>query len=354
MSMLSAGTPFDTVVVPDFLSSAAAFEARTLLFLASWMEHAGLARSFPLHLACIGEPPASVRWLAQRAGARVSVHAPFLSGGPANKQRGWEIAGETDHVLLLDADIWVVGDPAGPADFRQGIALSPEGMPQISESTWQRIYQRLGVPFPTERLVSVAVEAGARPGSRPPGFPGQWAEARSMVPYYNSGVVWAPWDSGLPTLWPEYIRAFRQLPADGPEHPRWIHGSDQGALAVAVQVLRERGAPFHRLPVAYHTHWLHLDHGQIRWRDVRLYHAIGAFRHLPEVAAFRSGLSQYLRGKLKAAMPRVRHDIAHGHWIHALRYLLSTTAHVVTVRGYVERLYRKHIIPAQEASRGGS
>ena len=49
----------DVVTVPDFSGQAArTFEARTLLFLASWMANAGKARSWPLHLACIGQPPA--------------------------------------------------------------------------------------------------------------------------------------------------------------------------------------------------------------------------------------------------------------------------------------------------------
>src|ERR1051325_3921722 len=90
---------FDVVIVPDFSGKRArAFEARTLLFLASWIEFAGRARGFPLHVACIGEPPASVRWLVDRCGALISVHEPVGDGlrGSANKLRGLEVDARTD------------------------------------------------------------------------------------------------------------------------------------------------------------------------------------------------------------------------------------------------------------------
>ena len=69
---------FDVVIVPDFSGKAkTTFEARTLYFLASWLECAGKSREFPLHLACIGEPPESVRALAKQCDARISLHAPM-------------------------------------------------------------------------------------------------------------------------------------------------------------------------------------------------------------------------------------------------------------------------------------
>ncbi len=80
-------TAFDVVTVPDFAgANAHIFEARALFFLASWMERAGAAKEFPVHLACIGEPPESVRWLAERAGASITVHEPvsILPGRNAN------------------------------------------------------------------------------------------------------------------------------------------------------------------------------------------------------------------------------------------------------------------------------
>ena len=71
----------DVVTVPDFQgANPALFEARTLLFLGSWLENAGSAREWPLHLACIGEPPESVRRLAERCNAIVSgTSSPKIS-----------------------------------------------------------------------------------------------------------------------------------------------------------------------------------------------------------------------------------------------------------------------------------
>ena len=64
---------------PDFGSAAnrQRFEFRALFLLASWRRLAACARPYcRLHLACIGEPPRSVRALAEECGAVVSTHLP--------------------------------------------------------------------------------------------------------------------------------------------------------------------------------------------------------------------------------------------------------------------------------------
>ena|SRR5258708_15894068 len=94
--------PFEIESVPDFSGPhPAVFEARSLLFLAAFCEYGGAARHFPLHLACIGEPPKTVRWLAERSGATLHAYPPKTDGprGMANKMRGLELAASTTQRL---------------------------------------------------------------------------------------------------------------------------------------------------------------------------------------------------------------------------------------------------------------
>ncbi|MCG8604246.1 hypothetical protein MJD09_04500, partial [bacterium] len=68
--------------MPDFRpAKREVFEARTLYFLAAWIENAGLAKDFPLHLACIGRPPSTVRHLGDRCNASITVHEPLSIEG---------------------------------------------------------------------------------------------------------------------------------------------------------------------------------------------------------------------------------------------------------------------------------
>ena len=100
--------PFDVVTVADFSGkSAHVFEARSLLFLASWLGNAGQARDYPLHLVCIGEPPDNVCKLARKAGARLTVHEPLAIGQvkTANKLRGLEVKGEPGHGVTVIVNV---------------------------------------------------------------------------------------------------------------------------------------------------------------------------------------------------------------------------------------------------------
>src|SRR5690554_2295799 len=132
-----ADPAFDTVIVPDFRgdSRIGRFEPQTLFFLASWMEHAGEARRWPVHVACIGEPPRSVRWLAEQVGARVTVHDSLEDqlGRFGNKLRAWEVDRQTQQLLYLDADMLCVSSPAGLAEFVGYAGGSPAGLPRVPE-----------------------------------------------------------------------------------------------------------------------------------------------------------------------------------------------------------------------------
>ena len=148
---------FDVVIVLDFAGkNACLFEIRTLFFLSFWIENAGQVRSFPLHIACIGEPPPSVRWLAAQCNALITIHQPIKagSGQTMNKLRGLEITGLTDYMLLLDVDVLLLADPSGLVEIRDCIAAAPAIRPRVPERHWHRIYSALELELPTERIAS--------------------------------------------------------------------------------------------------------------------------------------------------------------------------------------------------------
>ncbi len=210
---------FDVVIVPDFLGrSAPVFEARTLFFLASWLENAGRAREFPLHLACIGEPPPAVRYLTSRCDAAISVHQPVEAGSSLNKLRGLEIQGREERVLLLDVDIIVCGDFSRLGEIGHCIAASPAGKPRVPERYWERIYRALGLERPSERIACILGELNCPP-LKVVDYPGQNSALHAMTPYYNSGVIFVPWEADLRRLWEEHLRTISALFSQ--EDPGW-------------------------------------------------------------------------------------------------------------------------------------
>ena len=270
----------DVVTVPDFQgSNPALFEARTLLFLGSWLENAGSSRDWPLHLACIGEPPESVRRLAERCNAIVSVHPP-TAGGKAptrNKLRGFEVEPRTDRLLLLDVDVLFLGDPAPILELGECLAIAPAGNHRVPEEMWRQIYDALEMPLPEERMLSVRAELADRLPER------AWHGRRHLEPmihYYNSGVFLVPWAQGPELLrhWEGYLDRLAELfPLADPAH-RKIAVEDQVSLALALERIKEMRLPIQRLPDPLHTTWMHLMAGAVRFEDARMYHAVHLLR----------------------------------------------------------------------------
>ena len=215
--MSSPLSGFDVIAVPDFSTPARAdvFAARTLFFLASWLENAGRAKAFPLHLACIGEPPASVRHLASQSGATVHVRAPLGLPGSltANKLRGLEIPGRSERILMLDTDVFILGDFSELAAIvPSGLAAAPAGSKWVPEALWQRIYQHLDLPVPAERTPMLRAEYGLLSAAKTLHREfGQTTDLSRMLPYYNSGVFLAPRDCGLREVWADHLVRLAKL-----------------------------------------------------------------------------------------------------------------------------------------------
>ena len=270
----------DVVTVPDFQgSNPALFEARTLLFLGSWLENAGSSRDWPLHLACIGEPPESVRRLAERCNAIVSVHPPTADGkAPTrNKLRGFAVKPRTKRLLLLDADVLFLGDPAPILDLDECLAIAPAGSHRIRQEMWQTIYDALEMPLPEERMLCVRAELADRLPER--AWHGQ-RHLEPMIHYYNSGVFLVPWAHAPELLahWEGYLdRLAESFPLADPAH-RKIAVEDQVSLALALERIKEMQLPLRRLPDLLHATWMHLMAGAVTLEDARMYHAVHLFR----------------------------------------------------------------------------
>lgn len=276
-----ASRPFDVITVPDFSGQQnGVFEARTLVFLASWLEYAGTSREFPLHLACIGQPPASVRRLAARCNARITIHEPLKlrhDHHVGNKFRGLEIEPETDRFLLLDVDVAILSDLAPLASFGDCIAACPDDAPNVAATDWETIYSAFGLPLPPMIRPLVCELDLPRFPRRMMGFEAEDGQIEAMLPYYNGGVVFAPWACNLRERWEANILRIAALYDERREKRKWIHQSDQAALAVTIQTLAAEGWPFHRLPDAFNARWQHLYAGRPDLHDIAVMHCCWNF-----------------------------------------------------------------------------
>lgn len=298
-SIASQAQAFDVITVPDFSGSGrAVFEARTLVFLASWMEYAGAARHFPLHLACIGEPPASVRMLAGLCGARLTVHDPLVlrrGHHVGNKLRGLEIEHETENHLLLDVDIAILSDISSACNLAGCLAASPDDAPNVTIQDWEVIYSSLNLPMPT-RIKPMVHELGMPSfPRRMMGFESEDNQTRSMYPYYNGGVVFAPWAADLRSTWEQSILGIAALFDESKGARRWIHQSDQAGLAIAIALLQKKGWAWQRLPDRFNTRWQHLYAGYPEPSSIAVMHCCWSF--LNSIGNANVGL-----GTLKAAL----------------------------------------------------
>jgi hypothetical protein len=327
----------DVVLVPDFSGRAAVtFEARLLYFLASWIEYSGVCGKFPLHLACIGEPPRSVRQLADRCGARITLHPP---AGPelgiyANKLRGFEVALETERTLLLDVDIIAISDlsPLARMVPSDAIAAAPNHAAIIREEMWEELYRACGVPPPDTWM------SNAGPELVPAGTPG------ARHPSYNSGVLVVPRGSDLLPIWLEHLRVlggFRERWTEALRGQNMLVG-DEPALATALQVIQRRGIPFKPLPYEFNGRWLHLYRRSPTLREFGLFHMTSSFIHGKTLrekldpASFayqRKLLRRYGRHWMRHSTARVRD---------ALR-LVPASIDLLELRRKVKHLYDAHL-----------
>jgi hypothetical protein len=313
-SKATAPGPFDVVIVPDFLGSQAHVqEGQAILFLSNWLQEYGNEARLPLHLACIGDPPATVRRLADQAGARLSSHAPIgiqAKHHVGNKLRGLEVPAETGRLLLLDVDTLIVNDISPLGHWEPCLAAAPDDCPKVTDAQWRRIYQGLQLDLPSDRSLCLAAELGL------PEFPGRWLgykvprrERHESIPYYNSGAVLVPADCDLRSLWEENIRRIADLFPRQDGKLKWIHSSDQAGLAVSLWQLRQHGWCFRRLPDSLNCRWRNLYAESPGLHETGVLHLTTFLHDLPKGPVtddrLRKAVSYYLGQKLARRFSRL-------------------------------------------------
>jgi len=354
-SLTDGETTFDVVTIPDFSGPAALrFEAQVLFLLASWMERreAGM-REIPFRLACIGEPPASVRWLADRAEASVAVMEPvgIIGSNYLNKLRGLEIGGEHPARLLIDADTLVLGDLRPLRGLGRCLAAAPTGRPRIVAEEWMAIYAELGMPAPKERMESLA----GMLGQEVPNLSAREVEeAAAMFPYYNAGVVFVGREVPLRELWQEHALAIAEGARRTGNTNKAICNCDQVSLATTIQALRARGIPFRDLPLAYNVRPRQIQCRQVPLGEVRIFHA-RKFMHgiRPGPGGVERALEGYAWHKVGVAWSEVRawRDPFPRKVARALREALPARRDARRLRAIGRRLHERFVRPALVAGR---
>jgi hypothetical protein len=310
--------PLDVIVVPDFTGkSHRLFEIRTLFFLASWLETDSYKSHCPLHVACIGEPPKSVCWLAEKCSAAITVHEPLLTGGFYNKLRGLEIKGTTAHGLLLDVDIILLANISSLASLLASncISAAVENDAHLCNSQWIDIYANFGINPPQERISTLnAMLKGYIPSER-----GCDESATSAFPYYNAGVISFPWKCGLElrNLWEDSIEKIKLILNEesqkGIEYVKRAFSSNQPALAITIELLKQQGYQFGYLPNETHTRWQHIYLGLVNFEQIKLIHTIGSFRRIDSKIDSSKGFGNHvIRNKvIKAFIGEVTYESAY-------------------------------------------
>lgn len=312
----------DVITVPDFSGPAAPrFELRALLFLGAWMRHRGTSRSWPLHLACIGEPPASVRRLAALAGASITTHEPMPPPHfpTSNKLRGLEITPAADRFLLLDTDVLILGDLDPLAQMvGGGIGVGPARFNLLSEPVWRRIFDCVGGRYPV---------------------------ASGLPLYYSSGELMAPWSLRLGAVWREHVRQILEALADDPVSGdwKWQRHAEQYGLATTIEALGQRGVPVTVIPPDFRARPYMLMARTITWIEVALFHYVKVFNPDQESV---EGVGTLLYGRRFAG---IRQWLASRLGLRAIRspvFRLVEPARLCAFPefyGQVHRIFRDHI-----------
>ena len=270
----------DVVVCPDFAGPLSrVFEARTLLFLGSWLEHDGASRSWPLHVVCTGEPPASVRELAERCGGLVQVREGFsgLGNRIMNRLRGLEIESRTGRILMVDCDCIVLRDLRPLLELGDCFAAVVGPRNPLPAAAWQEIFQVAGVKMPAERVEPWVLRAA----DRLPREEVRRTEREPMPPYFQAAVYLVPARSSLRANWERIQRLLSQRYADRPYPYDRFWKKTQCALAICVAILAEEGIPWRLAPIAINVSIPIYAAGDVSFEETLIFHAPTIFRHGP-------------------------------------------------------------------------
>jgi hypothetical protein len=267
----------DVVVCPDFAGPLGrVFEARTLLFLGSWLEHDGASRRWPLHVVCTGEPPASVRELAERCGGSVQVREGLsgLGNRIMNRLRGLEIESRTGRILMVDCDCIVLRDLSPLLELGDCFAAVVAPRNPLPAPTWQEIFDVAGVKMPAERVEPWVLQAAGRL----PLEELRRTEREPMPPYFQAAVYLVPARSSLRGNWERIQRLLSQRYANQPRPYDRLWKKTQCSLTICVAMLAEEGIPWRLAPPAMNVMHLNYAAGDIGYEETLIFHAGTIFR----------------------------------------------------------------------------
>lgn len=340
--MIPSDRRFDVVIVPNFTGAGAiTFEARTLYFLASWIEHSGVCSEVPLHVASIGEPPPRVRELARRCGAIISVHepAPADLGVYANKLRGFDAPLQTDRLLLLDVDMLVMSDLSELAQLAppEAIGATPSHHALLLPEMWEAYYARLGQPAPSHRMADFHLTLDI-------------SRNADILPSFNGGVVLAPRHLPLRQLWEQHLRVLNEFREAWSPTLRSLNKlwGDEPAITTSIQQLQREGHPVIELPDRFNGRWRHLYRRSPRMREFRLFHMTSSFGHGETLSQKMDPVTfAYERKLIRRYGKRwLQHSKSHAR--EALTYLVPASVEVVALTARLRKLYDKHLKPMME------
>lgn len=209
-----------------------------------------------------------------QCGASITSHTPLLFGGFANKLRGFEIDHETDHLLLLDSDVMILSDITDLPDSLASdciAAAAANGPCRVASEHWRKIHEALELPYPEGRVIPLNLELDTFQCA-----PYRHRSHDDLPPYYNGGIVYAPWASGLGGRWLDHLMRIYEIAPDIKGPGKLV--SNQPSLATSVHELQLQGVNFRLLPPEYHARWQHLAAGALTVEETKIMHLIGLGR----------------------------------------------------------------------------
>ena len=216
-----------------------------------------------------------------------------------NKLRAFEVRRFHDRFLLLDADI-VLLRPIQEVASRlkpDVMELGYANIPHLSIAQWRSLFWQLGMEPPSERVAMAEAGLGAPTLNR-----GHGNEIAATLPYFNSGVVSAPWNFDLGEQWERLIDEVPRivLQVGGKENVPHHALYDQPPLAVAVEALRRQGKSKHILADSLHARWQHFCRGSVTFDDAMVVHNTGIFK-----PSATPDLREGVRGYIKRSRSRM-------------------------------------------------
>jgi hypothetical protein len=202
-------------------TSAPRFQLQTLLLAHSW---AARERPLPLEVFVIGRARPDVEERLVELGARiVGAEAHPLDRISKTSNKLVALKGESEPVLLVDNDVFVLDSLPGPPG--KEVSATVATRPQVTAEQWEHVHRLVGLEPEERAWVPLHAELKARKLGRPP------KSERRL--YLSTAVVWARDPAALEQLWASDIARIADAFADHPLSTHPVNGCDQAGFAVA-------------------------------------------------------------------------------------------------------------------------